>query len=219
MKSRINYFLIVTISLLIHQHAWSAIITQTVSLSGQVASGSNVTDTEINVGGPVATFNQYSGNDLESFTISWALTYTATADLAQTSDGNGGLNIGGSTFVDSNSYGGDGAGDGGSAAEGETLSFTTSITLTNTFLASEAGINYNPALLQSVVGGGTFTTSFLLVGGDFVTLSLNGEFDTYSIDIDSGSEVSVTFTTVPEPSQVAVLFGIVALVFVVIRRK
>jgi hypothetical protein len=178
----------------------------------------NVTNPSGDLPSVTHAFNQYSGDveDLISFTISWDITHSI--DLLSSAGGGGNMNQGGAYSVNSINYAGNGGGDEGPVPSDIPTNFSSQATASNVFLKSGAGSSYDPAILTAILGNGTFDVSW---GGPSTTgnFSFTGEFDSISAQIAEGSFASVTFETVPEPSQSGLLAGFVALGLLMIRRR
>lgn len=156
--------------------------------------------------GTLSTFDTSLGT-LDSFTITW----TISGSLSGTLSAPGGaatvaysgeffiasLNLPTSPPSASNWFGGGGYGSGGPGgmvlsipltAPGNPLSFT------QTFLVSEAGISYDQAILDSLLGGEPVKLEWS------TSLTFNGAFDTAVVTGDASAEITYDFTAVPEPS-------------------
>lgn len=212
--------LLVLLSSSLHANTF---VTQTAAydFAEVIFNGTNVTeDQSISIPVITNTFNQFSGapEDLFSFTIEWKIIYVATGQLESSSNGSFGGSPGGTYYLDAAGYGGNGGGGGdGSASPGEEIGFTSTVSDSKTFLASEAGVTYDPANLASILGTETFDLSW--GEGELGTFSSTGAFDSLSFVIDAGSFVEVTYSVVPEPETYALFLGGISLGLVCLSRK
>lgn len=102
---------------------------------------------------------------LTSTTVVWATTasFSGTPGSALSS-GSVSLNVGGSVYVNTTSYGGNGGGtcNGGVAPFSVNLA---SVGVTTQFLSSNAGYTYNSNILAAFIGPSPYTIQWLNIGG------------------------------------------------------
>lgn len=176
----------------------AAVVTQTATFSDtQNASG---TGTLVH-GGPSGfssnvfrPFNSSLGT-LISFTIDWSASIVASGTVNSgvaggfvTSELNGNLELLASSLTESyNSMGGN-AGD--SKGPGVALGpITATATNSKTYLVSNAGVTYNPAVRDAVMGLGSYTPS-----SAFTLQFANGTTNTAKVEYSNVAGVTSTFT-------------------------
>ncbi len=146
---------------------------------------------------------------LESFTIAWDLTVTGTVSTSNgvsVSSGNG------SDFI----LGGVQYGGTGSGASGVTTA-TFSLQRGHTFLASDAGIIYDPALYDRVTGASNY--NLVWEGRPRFTIDNGIDGEIYSASAIGSVSVTYTYSAIPEPSTYALILGCATLGFVAWRRR
>jgi len=156
-----------------------------------------------NTGAPVGSIFTMSLNPfdeslgtLESFTISWVPTANATGTVGSSSVGGVGAGFGGNLSLDGASFAS--SSGGGSKSDIANSQVATTITVSGhntTYLASNAGVTYNPALLAAVIGDETFDLKW-----DGTVSPLYSNLVAGQIDLQVIATVTYTFTAVPEPS-------------------
>jgi len=167
--------------------------TQTTSGSGKIIHAG--------ASGLTANFAPFTASlgTLQSFYIGWSVDVTTSGT---TGGGGGSLSIGnnGTTYVNATSYSGSGSGGSGSGGPNTNIPAKTATTnISNTFLVSNAGGTYDPAILAVMTGVSNFDLSYIgspnTAYVDFTTMA----------NITSTLTGSVTLTydyvnAVPEPS-------------------
>ena len=146
---------------------------------------------------------------LESFTIAWDLTVTGTVSTSngvRLSSGNG------SNFI----LGGVQYSGMGSGASGEKTA-TFSLQRSHTFLASEAGIIYDPGLYNQVTGASN--CNVVWEGGPRFTIDNGIDGESYSASAIGSVSVTYTYSAIPEASTYAIIFGSAALGLAAWRRR
>lgn len=180
----------------------AGVVTQTKTFSNTQTNSGTGQIVHAGLSGLSESFNPFNSalGTLDSYTIVWSTTTAASG----TTSGTGGeyvLNQGGTFYVGTSAYSGGGAGNSASAGPNTLLPQKTStVNNTKTFLTSEAGVTYNPAILAQVIGSSPFTLSY---GGNSPTI-----FTTFTTmaDVTSTLTGSVTLTynytaaPVPEPA-------------------
>ena len=157
---------------------------------------------------------------LQSFTLTWTLAGSFTGPLAAPG-GAGGVGYSGAFLIDgigfATSGNGPGSGGGGNGSGGPggmvlNLAFTAPgnpLSFTRTFLVSEAGVDYDQAILDAVLGGSAVPLEW------DTPLTITGTYD--SLTVTGSGSVALAYNYVPEPS-VAVL-GVVAIGSAFLRRR
>ena len=130
---------------------------------------------------------------LVSFEITWDITMTGSA-IAGDPDGSIGSSGGGGNYLIAGiSYSGNGSGDGDGGLLDEPLSLSFNVANSELFLASNAGVTYDPAILTSVLGGSPFPllwdTGYGVTGSNVRSLSGTAV-----------GSVTLTYTYLPEAS-------------------
>jgi len=150
---------------------------------------------------------------LVSFQIEWDITFSGSG--IATDDGAiiGSGSVGGGYELNGISYNGNGGSAGVGGSLGDPLSFTFKVSDSLTYLASNAGLTYNPGLLAAVTGATTFPLEW--------TAEYN--LDATSATSLTGSAIGslkLTYTYLPEAStHVAMGFAFAAVGGVVWRRR
>ncbi len=140
---------------------------------------------------------------LTGFTISWNTSLATTATVSASS-ANGGIysSIGGNMYLNAIQYTGNGGGGGNGAGAGqEIISSPVIVNQSNTFNVSQAGTEYNPAILNAVTGNADFTLSYLGGSpGSIATLAKVDHTNLSSISSTLTGSVTLTYTYTPVPS-------------------
>jgi hypothetical protein len=145
---------------------------------------------------------------LISATITWAssASFSGTVGNANTTSGSVGFSFGGNYRVDNISYTGNGSGGGNGATPGNTFTAgVSSFGSTKNFLASEAGITYDPNILTRFIGSSPFLIDF-----DNLNNSGGSPYAFSYTNIDSGlatviTNASVTYQFPDAPAPVPLL--------------
>lgn len=180
----------------------AGVVTQTKTFSNtQTNSGTGVI-AHAGAAGLSESFNPFNGalGTLDSYTVDWSTTISASGTTSS-SGGNFNVQQGGTYYFGTSSYGGNGGGDGSSAGPNTFISSRTAVvTHTKTFLPSQAGQTYDPAILGLVTGSTPFSLKYMgspnTIYATFTTMA----------DITSTLTGSVTLTynytgaPVPEPA-------------------
>ena len=168
----------------------------TVSGSGTYYFGDNIFSVNLN---PMNT----SLGTLDSFEIDWNVSATGSG-VGGPGGGGASLSLGGSFLVNGTGYAGNGIGGGNPAGAGQSFNFAASppIAQTNSFLVSEAGVSYNPAVLAALTSGNPVT--FLYSGNP--AFSYNN-LDSAQAELTGLLTVTYNYTpaAVPEPATLALL--------------
>lgn len=178
-------------------------------------SGSAGPLTIVSVGDFTATAQPHDTGigPLVSFQIDWDITFSGTGIATDDGASIGSGSVGGAYELNGISYNGNGGSNGDGGALSEPLSFTFNVSDSSTYLASNAGITYNPGLLAAVTGATTFPlewTSQYALGASSAT-SLTGS---------AIGSVRLTYTYLPEAStNVAMGLAFAAVGGVVWRRR
>jgi len=190
-------------------------ITQTYSFSTNAPFSGTGSTAFLPSGYFSAIFSPFSGksNELTSFEIDWNVSIAASAVVQAGHSGGFGGGTGSYYLVNSAPYGGGGGGlNSPTVPDGGTIPLTTSI-ITNftTFLASDAGVNYNPAILANILGQDPvdlqWPTGFSL-----------GYTSIQSGDFFANGSVTLIYNAVPEPGTLA-LAGLGASAVCWLRRR
>jgi hypothetical protein len=144
---------------------------------------------------------------LTSTRIVWATTASFTGTIGEAAGGgSASFGLGGTYFIESAAYNGNGSSSGNGGLSGDIFSTTIpSFGVNNLFLTSEAGVTYNPALLTLFIGGSPFSIAYIN--------SSNQDISPYPFsftNIESGSAsfttmASVTYDFVPVPGPLPLL--------------
>jgi hypothetical protein len=105
--------------------------------------------------GQAQPFNPLLG-PLVSFEIAWDLTMTGAGIAGNPSGTIGSSGASAGFYFAGVGYSGNGGGNGESGPMGDSLSFSFNILDSDLFLASNAGVTYDPAMLAAVLGGSSF---------------------------------------------------------------
>lgn len=180
----------------------AGVVTQTKTFSDTQTNSGTGQIVHAGLSGLTESFNPFNSalGTLDSYTITWSTTTTGSGTT-----GNAGgaytLNQGGTFYVGTSPYSGGGAGNSASGVANTVLEQKTStVNNTKTFLPSEAGVTYDPAIYGRVIGSSPFTLSY---GGNSPTI-----YTTYNVmaTVTSTLSGSVTLTynytaaPVPEPA-------------------
>lgn len=201
------------------EKAEAAVVTQSRSFSdSQTALGTG----RIVHAGPAGLSDSFEPFDssfgtLNSFTVAWTVTISASG-VAGSTGGGFSVQIGGSFYVDSGVYSGAGTGNGNGNGPNSPISAVSStVTSSSTLLPSNAGVTYNPAILASITGSVPFSLTYKNYPTDTVYTDYNG---LASLSSSVTASVTLTYdytapTTVPEPASLwicaSLLTGVVVL--------
>jgi hypothetical protein len=153
------------------------------------------------------SFNPFDSSlgTLDSFSIAWVVALNANGS-ADAGGGTVQVQMGGSFYVDTNSYSGGGGGDNtGSGPFGTFRTVTAVVTNTQSFLVSNAGVSYNPAILASVTGGTPFQLSYGS-GSNVITTSYSGTSSVTAVMTGSAT-LTYNYTAAPVPEPSSMLIG------------
>ena len=196
---------LLAISLLAATAALAEITTQTFTyLADLVLIDSAVTGTggtfysvPAGVTDPTLTVQPFAGNP--SSLISFTVTYDLIYDVMHQNGPNGGgftASAGGDIFMDNVSFTGAGNGTAGGGPPGDISSPSFSIVLSNTYLVADAGITYDPALLDFVTGAAPFDLRY----EHSASIAPDAEAVSFRLSIREGSTISMTYTAFTEPT-------------------
>jgi hypothetical protein len=205
LMKRVFYFVLVSLSACCGLgHA--ATVSRTVNFSDTVSTSGTGEILHADSNGLIGTgFNPFvsSLGTLTSFQIDWTVTIVASGTTSATG-GNLSQSLGGALFLNTTSY--SGMGNGNNTGGGANLPIgpiSATATDTNSFLVSEAGTSYNPALLAAVTGGSSFDLKFVSsVETSYTTMA--------SVNSVMNGSVTLTYTydpapnPVPEPTSLAI---------------
>ncbi len=191
---------------------YSQVQTFPFNFSTSAASGPLTVANNGDFRGQAQPFNPLLG-PLVSFEIAWDITMTGAgiagdpSGTISSSGASGGFNFAGV------GYSGNGNGNGDSGPLDDSLSFSFSIIDSDLFLASNAGITYDPAMLAAVLGGSSFPilwdTGYGVSGGN-----------SHSLSGTAIGSLKLTYTYLPEAStNVAMGLAFAAVGGVVWRRR
>ncbi|MFZ4469687.1 MAG: hypothetical protein ACOYOZ_10535 [Pirellula sp.] len=184
----------------------AATVSRTVNFSDTVNTSGDGEIFHANSSGLIGTgFNPFvsSLGTLRSFQIDWTVTIFAMGTTSA-SGGNLSQSLGGQVYLNTTAYngmgGGNNTGGGPNAPIGPILAVATA---TNSFLVSEAGTSYDPALLAAVTGGSSFDLKYVSpVKTSYATMA--------SVFSEMSGSVTLTYTydpapnPVPEPTSLAI---------------
>lgn len=161
-------------------------------------------------------FNSSLGT-LTSFTIVWDVDVAATITAAPTDGFSASASgFGGTFLVNSIGYNGTGSGGGQGVGPGATDSFTFGINSSQEFLVSNAGVTYDPTILNFVTGASPLE----LTWDTGLSWDLTG---TGSLDSTITGSVTITYdyvaSPIPEPSSTVAIAGLCGAGLVVLRRR
>jgi hypothetical protein len=184
----------------------AATVSRTVNFSDTVSTSGTGEILHADSNGLIGTgFNPFvsSLGTLTSFQIDWTVTIVASGTTSATG-GNLSQSLGGALFLNTTSY--SGMGNGNNTGGGANLPIgpiSATATDTNSFLVSEAGTSYNPALLAAVTGGSSFDLKYVSpVKTSYATMA--------SVNSVMNGSVTLTYTydpapnPVPEPTSLAI---------------
>lgn len=164
----------------------------------------------------IQPFDSTTGT-LNSFEFLWNLSFSASGETdGSASDSNpedlsGSAN--GAYFIGSSIYAGAGNGGGdGSSEPNQPLSFTFQVIQDTTFQVADAGVTYNPYILDSVTGSSPFASDYA------ATYSLY-DFAGPQWSAQVTGSLTVTYNSTPEPSTFALMPGAVLLAGVFLYRR
>ena len=150
---------------------------------------------------------------LVSFEIQWDITMTGSAIAGDPSGTIEHSGAGGTYLIAGSGYSGNGGGGSDGGPLDEPLNFSLNVSDSTLFLASNAGVTYNPGILASVLGGSPFPllwdTGYGVTGSNVRSLSGTAV-----------GSVRLTYTYLPEAStNVAMGLAFAAVGGVVWRRR
>ena len=150
-------------------------------------------------------FNPFDSSlgTLRSFQIAWTVTITASGTTSA-SGGTLSQSLGGFLLLDTVSYSGMGGGSNTGGGPNVPIGpISATATDTKSFLVSEAGFTYNPAMLAAVTGGSSFDLKYVSpVKTSYASMA--------SADSVMNGSVTMTYTydpaanPVPEPTSMAI---------------
>jgi hypothetical protein len=204
MKS-VFYFVLVSLSACCGLgHA--ATVSRTVNFSDTVNTSGTGEILHADSNGVTGTgFNPFvsSLGTLRSFQIDWTVTITASGTTSA-SGGSLSQSLGGQLLLNTTTYNGMGGGNNTGGGPNVPIGpISADATATNSFLVSEVGTSYDPALLAAVTGGSSFDLKF----ASPVKTSYASMDSVNSVMIGS---VTLTYTydpapnPVPEPTSLAI---------------
>jgi hypothetical protein len=142
--------------------------------------------------GQAQPFNPLLG-PLVSFEIAWNITMTGAGIAGDPSGTIGSSGASAGYYFAGVGYSGNGNGNGDSGPLDEPLSFSFNIVSSHLFLVSNAGVTYDPAMLDAVVGG----SSFPILWDTGYSVSAN---NAHSLSGTAIGSLKLTYTYLPEAS-------------------
>jgi hypothetical protein len=128
---------------------------------------------------------------LVSFQIDWKVHFAASGTVIGSPSGSISSSSGGGYYLGGINYNGNGGGNGTGGPTGDPISFAFDVNRTDLFLASNAGVTYDPSLLSTVLGASPFALYF--AGG--YTVNGNGLDPVLASAV---GDVTLTYNYVPE---------------------
>ncbi len=170
---------------------------------------------DLTTGNTIAPFDSSLGH-LISFTVDWNMTYDASATTGKVG---GGIDssVGGNYFLAGVAYDDNGSGGSEGADPDSSASFSFPVNTSDTFLVSQSGIAYNPALLAAVTG----STDFALEFDAPYVLTVDGPTTTWTADANGGVSITYNYAAsreLPEPSTLTLVL-LAGLVLVFMHRR
>jgi hypothetical protein len=172
--------------------------------SGSGPVSETVFPSGFSTGNTVAPFAAQDGT-LIDFTVSWIMNFDLNG-TAGSGGGGGDASAGGSYYLNGIAYDGNGNGNGAGGPPGTFVDIPFSVSDSDTFLVSEAGITYDPDILAAVEGG----SDFALLWNAPVIIDAPG-LASYNLSINATA--TITYDYVPEPSALLpsiLLIGVLA---------
>ena len=220
LKAHVLWFSVVCFVLCGSSNA--GVVTQTFNFTDTKSGAGSGTFINANSSGATFTVNPFNTSlgTLDSFTFAWSLGMTGNG-VGDAGGGSMSISYGGTTYVNTTSYNGGGAGDStGGIGTFSTLSKSSSIT--NNFTPANAGSTYDPAILATVTGGSAFSMSYN--NGPSADTAYSNYTNVVSATSTFTTDLTVTYNytgapaSVPEPS-FAVAGAALAAAMVVVRRR
>ena len=147
--------------------------------------------------GPLEPFNNQLGT-LNSFTISWSSTLLTSGVVAGSGAGSFGVSISGSFGVNGVSYSGGGNGGGTSGSAAAILGpISVPVVQSNVFKVSEAGSDYDPAILSAVTGNSNIPVSWISTSSALAEVNFS---NLGSLTSSLTGTVTLTYDYTPRPT-------------------